>query len=119
MAATGLKPVVVVYSSFLQRAYDQIVHDKCRIQNRRHCFSVDRAGCTQGSDERRTRHFRLDVSVDPIYECNMPKNSGARNAVLSPSGVDYEDRWRSDIQKKPGMLKVKIPGNETKRTEMQ
>lgn len=48
MAAAGLKPVVAVYSSFLQRAYDQIIHDVC-IQNLPVIFAVDRAGLV-GSD---------------------------------------------------------------------
>ena len=48
MAAGGLKPVVAVYSSFLQRGFDQILHDVC-IQNLPVVFSVDRAGLV-GSD---------------------------------------------------------------------
>ncbi|MCI8599052.1 MAG: 1-deoxy-D-xylulose-5-phosphate synthase, partial [Lachnospiraceae bacterium] len=48
LAAGGLKPVVAVYSSFLQRAYDQILHDVC-IQNLHVVFAVDRAGLV-GSD---------------------------------------------------------------------
>ena len=48
MAAAGLKPVVAVYSSFLQRAYDQILHDVC-IQNLPVILAVDRAGLV-GSD---------------------------------------------------------------------
>ena len=48
MALAGLKPVVAVYSSFLQRAYDQILHDVC-IQNLPVVFAVDRAGLV-GSD---------------------------------------------------------------------
>ncbi|MCD7993727.1 MAG: 1-deoxy-D-xylulose-5-phosphate synthase [Clostridia bacterium] len=48
MAAAGLRPVVAVYSSFLQRAYDQVLHDVC-IQNLPVLFAVDRAGLV-GSD---------------------------------------------------------------------
>ena len=48
MAAAGLRPVVAVYSSFLQRGYDQILHDVC-IQNLPVLFAVDRAGLV-GSD---------------------------------------------------------------------
>ena len=43
LAAGGLKPIVAVYSSFLQRAYDQILHDVC-IQNLPVVFAIDRAG---------------------------------------------------------------------------
>ena len=48
LAAAGLKPIVAVYSSFLQRAYDQILHDVC-IQNLPVVFAIDRAGLV-GSD---------------------------------------------------------------------
>ena len=48
LAAAGMKPVVAVYSSFLQRAYDQILHDVC-IQNLHVIFAIDRAGLV-GSD---------------------------------------------------------------------
>ena len=43
MALGGLKPIIAVYSTFLQRAYDQIVHDVC-LQNLPVIFCVDRAG---------------------------------------------------------------------------
>ena len=48
LAAGGLRPVVAIYSSFLQRAYDQILHDVC-IQNLPVTFAIDRAGLV-GSD---------------------------------------------------------------------
>ena len=48
LASEGLKPYVAIYSSFLQRAYDQIMHDVC-IQNLPVVFAIDRAGIV-GSD---------------------------------------------------------------------
>ena len=48
MACEGLKPVVAIYSTFLQRAYDQLVHDVA-IQNLPILFAIDRAGCV-GAD---------------------------------------------------------------------
>ena len=48
MASAGLKPVVAVYSSFLQRGYDQVLHDVC-IQELPVLFAIDRAGLV-GSD---------------------------------------------------------------------
>lgn len=48
LAAAGMKPVVAIYSTFLQRAYDQILHDVC-IQKLPVVFAVDRAGLV-GSD---------------------------------------------------------------------
>ncbi len=43
LATEGLKPVVAIYSTFLQRAYDQVIHDVC-IQNLDVTFAIDRAG---------------------------------------------------------------------------
>lgn len=43
LACEGLKPVVAIYSTFLQRAYDQVIHDVC-IQNLDVTFAIDRAG---------------------------------------------------------------------------
>ncbi|GAM11644.1 1-deoxy-D-xylulose-5-phosphate synthase 1 [Geobacter sp. OR-1] len=59
MAAEGLRPVVAVYSSFLQRAYDQICHDVC-LQNLPVTFAIDRAGVV-GSDGP-THHGVFDLS---------------------------------------------------------
>ena len=56
LASRGLRPVVAVYSSFLQRAYDQILHDVC-IQNLPVIFAVDRAGL--GQTERPIRAFLI------------------------------------------------------------
>ena len=48
LAAEGLKPVVAIYSTFLQRAYDQLIHDVA-LQNLPVVFAIDRAGLV-GSD---------------------------------------------------------------------
>lgn len=65
LAAAGMKPVVAVYSSFLQRAYDQIIHDVC-IQNLPVTFAIDRAGLV-GSDGE-THQGIFDIS----YLSNIP-----------------------------------------------
>jgi len=59
LAANGLKPVFAVYSSFLQRAYDQLFHDVC-LQNLHVVFAIDRAGVV-GSDGP-THHGLFDLS---------------------------------------------------------
>ena len=43
LATQGLKPVVAIYSTFLQRSFDQVIHDVC-LTNRDVTFAVDRAG---------------------------------------------------------------------------
>ncbi len=50
LAAAGMKPVFAVYSSFLQRGYDQIVHDVC-MQNLPVVFAIDRAGLVGNDGE--------------------------------------------------------------------
>ncbi len=59
MAAAGFKPLFAVYSTFLQRAYDQIIHDVC-MQNLPVVFAIDRAGLV-GSDGE-THHGVFDIS---------------------------------------------------------
>lgn len=59
LARAGLKPVVAIYSTFLQRAFDQIIHDVA-LQNLNVCFAIDRAGLV-GSDGA-THHGALDLS---------------------------------------------------------
>jgi 1-deoxy-D-xylulose-5-phosphate synthase len=59
LAVEGYKPVVAVYSSFLQRAYDQIVHDVC-LQNLPVVFAMDRGGLV--GDDGPTHHGVFDLS---------------------------------------------------------
>lgn len=65
LAAGGMIPIIAVYSSFLQRAYDQILHDVC-IQNLHVVFAIDRAGLV-GSDGE-THQGIFDIS----YLCSIP-----------------------------------------------
>lgn len=74
LALGGLKPVVAIYSSFLQRSYDQILHDVC-IQNLPVVFAIDRAGLV-GSDGE-THQGVFDYSfLSPIPNMHIlaPKN---------------------------------------------
>jgi 1-deoxy-D-xylulose-5-phosphate synthase len=59
MALQGCKPVVAVYSTFLQRAYDQIVHDVC-LQKLNVVFAMDRAGLV--GDDGPTHHGVFDIA---------------------------------------------------------
>lgn len=74
MAAAGLRPVVAVYSSFLQRAYDQILHDVC-IQNLPVVFAVDRAGLVGSDGETHQGIFDLSYMTSiPNMSVMAPKN---------------------------------------------
>lgn len=74
MAAAGLKPVVAVYSSFLQRAYDQVLHDVC-IQNLPVVFAVDRAGLVGSDGETHQGIFDYSFLTSiPNMSVMAPKN---------------------------------------------
>lgn len=74
LAKAGLKPVFAVYSSFLQRAYDQILHDVC-IQNLPVVFAVDRAGLVGSDGETHQGIFDISyLSSIPNMTVMAPKN---------------------------------------------
>lgn len=74
LAAAGLRPVVAAYSSFLQRAYDQILHDVC-IQNLPVIFAVDRAGLVGSDGETHQGIFDISyLSCIPNMTILAPKN---------------------------------------------
>jgi 1-deoxy-D-xylulose-5-phosphate synthase len=59
MATRGLRPVVAIYSTFLQRAYDEIIHDVC-LQKLPVLFAIDRAGIV--GEDGPTHHGLFDIS---------------------------------------------------------
>lgn len=89
LAAGGMKPVVAVYSSFLQRAYDQIVHDVC-IQNLPVVFAIDRAGLVGSDGETHQGIFDLSFLASIPNLCIMaPKNKQELYAMMK-FAVKYE-----------------------------
>ncbi|MBQ2901735.1 MAG: 1-deoxy-D-xylulose-5-phosphate synthase [Agathobacter sp.] len=74
LAKAGLKPVFAVYSSFLQRAYDQVLHDVC-IQNLPVVFAIDRAGLVGSDGETHQGIFDVSfLSSIPNMTVMAPKN---------------------------------------------
>lgn len=74
LAAAGLKPVFAVYSAFLQRGYDQIVHDVC-MQNLPVIFAIDRAGLVGSDGETHQGVFDMAyLSHIPNMTVMAPKN---------------------------------------------
>ncbi|MBQ6814306.1 MAG: 1-deoxy-D-xylulose-5-phosphate synthase [Lachnospiraceae bacterium] len=74
LATQGLKPYVAIYSSFLQRAYDQLIHDVC-IQNLPVVFCIDRAGFVGGDGETHQGLFDLSyLNSMPNMSICAPKN---------------------------------------------
>lgn len=102
LAVGGMKPVVAIYSSFLQRAYDQIIHDVC-LQNLPVTFAVDRAGLVGEDGETHQGMFDLTyLSGIPNMHVCAPKNKweladmlqfamgfGAPLAIRYPKGTAY------------------------------
>ncbi len=103
LAAGGMKPIVAVYSSFLQRAYDQILHDVC-IQHLPVVFAIDRAGLVGSDGETHQGIFDLSyLSSIPGMHIMAPKNKwelsdmlkyaltlGVPAAIRYPRGSAYD-----------------------------
>ncbi len=89
LAAGGLKPVFAVYSSFLQRAYDQILHDVC-IQNLPVVFAIDRAGLVGSDGETHQGIFDISyLSTVPNMTVMAPKNKWELSDMLKYA-VDFQ-----------------------------
>lgn len=96
MAAAGAKPVVAIYSSFLQRAYDQIMHDVC-LQGLHVVFAIDRAGLVGEDGE--THHGVYDMSflrslpgitiMTPSTRAELRKMLGLALALEGPCAIRY------------------------------
>lgn len=113
LAAGGMKPVFAVYSSFLQRAYDQTLHDVC-LQDLPVVLAVDRAGLVGSDGETHQGVFDLSfLSTIPNMTVVSPKNRweladmlrfafdfGHPVAVRYPRGAAYEGmkKFRSPIE---------------------
>lgn len=97
----GITPVVAIYSSFLQRAYDQIMHDVC-MQNLHVVFAIDRAGLVGYDGE--THHGIFDLSYlgsMPNMTILAPKNLWELSDMIK-FAVDYD-----------GPIAVRYPRGET------
>src|SRR5690606_354685 len=97
LALGGLKPVVAMYSTFLQRAYDQVIHDIC-LQNLDVTFGVDRGGLV--GDDGPTHHGSFDM----VYLRTVP------NLVLmAPKDeVELKDMVKTALDY-PGPAFVRYP----------
>ena len=112
LAKGGMKPYFAVYSSFLQRAYDQIIHD-CAIDNVPLTLLVDRAGIVGEDGE--THQGLFDVSFltsipnitvysptyydELIYSINLTALQGGVNAIRYPRGCEVpSDTFKIDFK---------------------
>jgi 1-deoxy-D-xylulose-5-phosphate synthase len=96
LALTGSRPVAAIYSTFLQRAFDQIVHDVC-LQNLPVVFCMDRAGLV--GDDGPTHHGVFDIAylrALPNMTLMAPRDEAMLHHMLhtalrldGPSGIRY------------------------------
>ena len=108
MAASGLKPVIPIYSSFLQRGYDQLVHDIC-MQNLPVTICVDRAGCVGNDGETHQGLFDLSfLNTIPNMNVMAPKNYEELSLMLEfainsgkPMAIRYPRGTESSYTFKP------------------
>ena len=114
LAKKGLKPVVAIYSTFLQRAYDQIVHDVA-IQELPVVFAIDRAGIV--GEDGPTHHGAFDISYlrhipGLVLACPMDEDelrhllytavlSGVPFALRYPRGSGYGVSTHSRLKELP------------------
>ena len=101
LALSELKPIVCIYSTFLQRAFDQILHDVA-LQNSHVVFMVDRAGLV--GDDGETHHGEFDIAY-----LNMIPNM----TILSPiNDKDLEEMIEYAIYKIDGPVAIRYPRGE-------
>lgn len=114
MATQGLLPFCNIYSSFMQRAYDQVVHDVC-IQNLNVVLCMDRAGFA-GADGA-THHGLYDIAYmrclpniivsapmneqelrNLMYTAQLPRQEGGAFAIRYPRGQGVMPEWKTPFE---------------------
>src|SRR5450432_2040355 len=115
MSCEGLKPVCAIYSTFLQRAYDQVVHDVC-IQNLNVKFCLDRGGVAGGDGP--THHGLLDIAylrAIPNLVVMAPKDEAEMRQMMftmvehvGPAAMRYPrgNGIGADLKRKPQLLEI-------------
>lgn len=115
LAANGLRPVVAIYSSFAQRAYDQILHDVA-IQNLPVTFAIDRGGLVGADGE--THHGVFDLAFlrsIPNMTVMAPSNENECRRMLttayrlgSPAAVRYPRGKGPGVEQDGELLEVSV-----------
>jgi 1-deoxy-D-xylulose-5-phosphate synthase len=122
MACEGMHPVVAIYSTFLQRGYDQLVHDVC-LQNLPVVFAIDRGGLV-GADGA-THHGAFDLSFlrclpnltvmtpSDVNECRRMLVTGA--ALRGPSAIRYPRGCGPEVKVGAGETALEVGKGEIRR----
>jgi len=122
LAADGMKPVVAIYSTFLQRAYDQLIHDVA-LQNLPVVFALDRGGLV-GADGP-THHGAFDLSylrAIPNMTVMAPADENECRQMLytaftlpSPAAVRYPRGTGPGVDVQPAMTALPVGRGEVRR----
>jgi len=105
LARAGLKPVVAIYSTFLQRSYDQIIHDVC-LQNLNVIFMLDRAGLV--GEDGPTHHGVFDIT----YLRDLP-----HMVAMAPKDEDeLKEMFRFSVSYNDGPIAIRYPRGESYRS---
>lgn len=103
MALQGLRPIVAIYSSFLQRAYDQVLHDVA-IENLNVTFAIDRAGIVGADGATHNGVFDLSfLRSIPNLHIGLPKDAAELRGML---------KW---AQEKGGPYAIRYPRGNTEK----
>ena len=103
LAAEGMKPITAIYSTFLQRAYDIILHDVA-IQNLPVIFCLDRAGLV--GDDGPTHHGVFDIAyLRPYPKCDDARAQGWRGVRCDAAIHCPRPRYRSNA----GPIAIRYP----------
>ena len=108
LARAGLKPVVAIYSTFLQRAYDQIIHDVC-LQNLNLIFMLDRSGLV--GEDGPTHHGMFDIA----YLRHVPNM-----VLLAPRDEkELKDMFVFALSYNKGPIAIRYPRSRSHVTELK
>lgn len=128
LASAGKRPFVAIYSSFLQRAYDNIIHDVC-IQGLPVCFCIDRAGVV--GEDGVTHHGMFDpayLRCIPGLTIGVPSDEAALRdmmytylqmsspmAIRYPRGKAFTSEWKTPMREiKPGVSRPVVENPEAR-----
>jgi 1-deoxy-D-xylulose-5-phosphate synthase len=115
LALEGVKPVCAIYSTFLQRSFDQIVHDVC-LQHLNVVFAMDRAGLV--GDDGPTHHGVFDIAYMralPNMICMAPRDE-AQLAVMLRTALTYDEGPVALRYPRGEGVGVPVPASEDIRT---
>ncbi len=125
MATQGLKPYYAIYSTFLQRAFDEVIHDICG-QDLPVTFCIDRAGISGSDGETHQGVFDLSyLSLIPNLAIAVPKNITEFRAMLDfsveyshPLAIRYPRCGKEENTEKEAILPIKLGKFEVLHSSM-